>query len=270
MRQHRELSVVIPTINNPDGVIHNVHHLSALLLKNDIKSEIILVDDLSQPDLRIKTISKLNEVEIKVPIKLLLLSKRSGQFIATRYGMSACESSYVLTIDDDTLLDEHSLIGMITKIKELQVDFLVGVPAEKTQRNVMRSLGSLIASMVARFVYKTPKLHEFSSTVLFRSEAIVEIAKSDQYPTRAGWFYLLTDLYDNCQITIRDLNRTSNYSLVTLIKNFAVLIRMLGKTSHGILAKMSLLAMVIFSCFAIVFTQSISSAPSGYTSTFLL
>ncbi len=268
--QQKELSVVIPTINNPVGIIRNINHLTSILSKNEITAEIILVDDLSDENLRIETMSKLDLLNPKIPVKLLLLSKNCGQFIATRYGIAFCEASFILTIDDDTLIEAESLLGLLDTMKMSQRDFLVGVQVEKTHRSLLRNFGSLLASLVAKFVYKTPSSHKFSSTIIFRAESILEIAKSAQYPTRAGWFYQITTLYDNYKVNVEKFSRTSNYNFFTLTKNFLILSRMVGQTTNGILAKVSFYAMILMTFFVFIFSQNISKAPSGYTSIFLL
>ena len=266
----KNISVVVPTLNNPTGAILVVNHLSTIFKAQKINAEILLIDDASSSINRTHLIAELDKYNQSARIKLILLSTRCGQFTATRYGISLCEGRFILTLDDDKLIAEKSLTNLIRSIQNSNLDFIVGKNTLEKKENNFRYIGSVLIQKIGRYVYKTPKDHIFSSTILFRAESILNIARGGQYATRAGWFYQVSTLYANENVDLTDNVRRSNYNLVSLVKSFLSVFKLLNQNFYVILTKVSIPIMLVLLAFTTIYTKTISAAPPGYFSLFLL
>ena len=266
----KDISVVVPTLNNPTGAILVVNHLSAIFKARKINAEILLIDDASTSINRTHLIAELDKYRQSARIKLILLSRRCGQFTTTRYGISLCEGRFILTLDDDKLIAEKSLTSLIRGIRDSNLDFIVGKNTSEKKDSYLRYIGSALIQRIGKYVYKTPKGHIFSSTIIFRAESILNIARSSQYATRAGWFYQVSTLYANQNIDLTDNVRKSNYNMVSLIKSFLSVFKLLNQNFYVVLTKVSIPIMLVLLAFTTIYTKSISAAPPGYFSLFLL
>lgn len=266
----KNISVVVPTLNNPTGAILVVNHLSTIFKAQKINAEILLIDDASSSINRTHLITELDRYNQSACLKLILLSTRCGQFTSTRYGISLCEGRFILTLDDDKLIAEKSLTNLIRRIQDSNLDFIVGKSTLEKKDNKLRYIGSALIQKIGRYVYKTPKDHIFSSTILFRAESILSIARSGQYATRAGWFYQVSSLYANQNVDLTDNVRRSNYNMVSLIKSFLGVFKLLNQNFYVLLTKVSIPIMLVLFAFTTIYTKSISAAPPGYFSLFLL
>jgi glycosyltransferase involved in cell wall biosynthesis len=269
-RTGKDISVVIPTLNNPTGAILVVNKLSAIFEAQKINAEILLVDDASNSNNRTNLIAELDQYNQSARIKLILLSTRCGQFESTRYGISLCEGQFILTLDDDKMIAEKSLTDLMGTIQNSNLDFIVGKNILEKKDNTLRYIGSALIQKIGKYVYKTPKDHIFSSTILFRAESILDIARSGQYATRAGWFYQVSTLYANQDIKLTDNVRKSNYNMLSLTKSFLSVFKLLNQNFYVVLTKISIPIMLVLLAFTTIYTKSISAAPPGYFSLFLL
>ena len=266
----KDISVVVPTLNNPAGALLVVNNLNTIFKAQKINAEILLVDDASDSVNRTHLIAELDQYSQPARIKLILLSTRCGQFASTRYGISLCEGQFILTLDDDKMIAEKSLTNLMGTIQNSNLDFIVGKNTLKKKDNKLRYIGSALIQKIGKYVYKTPKDHSFSSTILFRAESILDIARSSQYATRAGWFYQVSTLYTNQDIHLTDNVRKSNYNILSLTKSFLSVFKLLNQNFYVVLTKVSIPIMLILLAFTTIYTKSISAAPPGYFSLFLL
>ena len=136
-RREKEISVVVPTLNNPAGTIQLVNHLNRVFVNRKITAEILLIDDASSLINRTHLIAELQGCKITARIKLILLSTRCGQFVSTRYGISFSEGKFILTLDDDKFISEQSVMILVEKIQDSNLDFIVGTNSSEKKENIL-------------------------------------------------------------------------------------------------------------------------------------
>ena len=265
------LSIVVPTLNNAVGIVQIIEKYSSFLPKLPFTSELIIVDDSSDLENRSSLINYVENQDFEIRIKLVLLSKNSGQFVATRYGIANSQGKYILTIDDDKFIQNDSIESLLRMIEINHLDFLVGISNSNDDKNYIRRVGTTITSIVGKIAYHVPRSHFFSSTVLFRSSSILEIASGNFYPTKVGWFYQASTFYDNLLVKFEKIAsvRKSNYNLLKLAKVFLNLFRFLLESAPLVFARIALFLVVLVFLFSLIFSRLISSPPVGYTSLFV-
>lgn len=267
-----QISLIIPTLNNLSGIREFVEYYESVFSGTENYLELVIVDDGSNVENRMGALKYIQERDVKIPIKLLLLSRNCGQFIATRYGISNAEGSFLLTIDDDKVIPAFSIDALLEKCQQNELDFVVGTTINVLNPNLIRRIGTGLTAKVGRIVYGTSKSHVFGSTILFRSSSIQEIARKDTYVTKTGWFYHLTKNYENQVISLIDIgsNRDSNYNFRKLLKVFSYLIKLLIASVQVFFIRATMMLTIVFTTFTLVFSGHISKAPIGYTSLLLL
>jgi glycosyltransferase involved in cell wall biosynthesis len=263
-----ELSIVVPMFNSNNRINEIVSSFKEI--SNHFKStfELVLVDDGSHELSRSQTIFELERVDTDFPIKLILLSKQSGQFISTRYGISNSTGSFILTLDDDLIVTPSEIKKIIIKLIELELDFIVCPPL--THESYLRRLGTNMILVIGRIVYKVPKNHIFSSIILFRSEFIKNTSLSSQFKTVPGWFYLTSSYFRNETISISRSNRPSNYNLSKLIKSTFNIFGMFSNYFYYWTSIFSLLGVSVVVAASFLSTILIRNSPAGYLSQVIL
>ncbi|MCG3665685.1 glycosyltransferase [Aliarcobacter butzleri] len=100
MNKEIKFSIIIPT-HNSENYIGNC--LKSLMLQHSKKYdfEILIIDDCSSD----KTIDKINEFKMKLPITMLSTKINSGPGVARNIGLENCRGEWILFLDsDDNLL----------------------------------------------------------------------------------------------------------------------------------------------------------------------
>jgi glycosyltransferase involved in cell wall biosynthesis len=259
-----EFSIVVPIFNSGDRINEIVSSFKEMSNTFNSTFELVLVDDGSCELSRCQTIFELTKFTADFPIKLILLSKQSGQFISTRYGISNTSGNYILTLDDDLTVRPSEIKKLIIELIDLELDFIV-CPSP-THESYVRRLGTNVVSIIGNIVYKVPKNHKFSSIILFRSEFIKNISVGNQFKTVPGWFYSTSRYFRNESISIFRTRRSSNYNLTKLIKSTLNILGMVSNYFYNWISVFSLLgvSVVIFASF--LSTLLIQNSPRGYLS----
>jgi dolichol-phosphate mannosyltransferase len=112
------LSVIIPTYNEKDNIKILIDRLEAVLGKNEIPFEIIVVDD-DSPDLTWQVVEEL--VLTKPHIRLYRRVNQRGLSSAVIQGFSQAKGDYLAVIDADLQHDETILPEMYRRCKENEI-----------------------------------------------------------------------------------------------------------------------------------------------------
>jgi len=116
-----DISIVLPTYNEKENIMILVPELEALLKKNNLKGEIIVVDD-SSPDGTAEVAEELNRKYGNV--RVIVRQKKEGIGAALREGYDNASGDVIFSMDSDLSFD-HSLIpSFLERLKSY--DLVVG------------------------------------------------------------------------------------------------------------------------------------------------
>lgn len=210
------LAVVIPTYNSAKFIVRTVMTIIEKCAILGLE-EIIVVNDGSSDG----TTSKIKEARHLVPnvnIRLIEMRVNVGQTNATAVGLSKVKSDFALTVDDDLKDDLSSAIDLLTKLKQEDLDFVVGAPNYRVNGR-LRAIASEVVRRVAVRLYKTPDEFRFSSFCAYSKEFITASQLSDHTGLELGWMFLITKKYSNVKTGVQQgLRENSNYSFRGLFK----------------------------------------------------
>lgn len=267
-QKEMELSIVVPILNCGNRIKEVVSSFKEFSGSFNSSFEVVLVDDGSSEVSRSQTIFELTRVDKHFPIKLVLLSKQSGQFVATRYGISNTSGSYILTIDDDLIVIPKEIKNLIVKIMDLELDFIVCPPP--FHESYIRRIATKMVSIIGNIVFEVPKHHKFSSIILFRSEFIKNMSLGNQYRTVPGWFYPTSSYFRNESINVQRYERQSNYNFRKLIKSTFNILGMVSNYFYNWISILSILGVSVVVSASLLSTILIKNAPPGYLSLLIL
>lgn len=171
-----ELAVVVPTFNERANVEALVAALDKAL--TGIAWEAIFVDD-DSPD---GTASLLRDIGRKdARIRCLLRIGRRGLSSASIEGMMATAAPYVAVIDGDLQHDETILPAMLARLRQGDVDIVVGTRYAEGGKaegfSPLRGLISRAATIMGRLVVSTPVSDPMSGFFMMRREALENTAR---------------------------------------------------------------------------------------------
>lgn len=139
----RELSVVIPIMNEEDNVKPMVEAVQAALGGFDY--ELIFVDDGSTD----QTIPRLKAL-LTDRISLIELRKNYGQSTAMAAGIDHCKGKYITMLDGDLQNDPSDIPMMLEKLKAEDWDVVAGNRANRKDGALLRKIPSKIANAIIR------------------------------------------------------------------------------------------------------------------------
>lgn len=143
----RELSVVIPVMNEEDNVKPMIEAVNAAL--KDYDYEMIFVDDGSTDATRQRIKDSLSD-----RIKLVELRKNYGQSTAMAAGIDFTTGTYVTMLDGDLQNDPTDIPMMLEKLKAEDWDVVAGNRKNRQDGAVLRKLPSKIANAIIRSMTK--------------------------------------------------------------------------------------------------------------------
>ncbi|KKP59974.1 MAG: hypothetical protein UR52_C0001G0054 [Candidatus Gottesmanbacteria bacterium GW2011_GWA1_34_13] len=94
----KNLSIILPTFNESGNIIKLINSILIICKKNNISTEIIMVDDDSQDLTGIKTINKFKNNH---SVKVFIRKKNKGLASAILYGINHSRGKYILVMDTD-------------------------------------------------------------------------------------------------------------------------------------------------------------------------
>lgn len=143
----RELSVVIPVMNEEDNIKPMIEAVEAALINYDY--EIIFVDDGSTDATRQRIKQNLND-----RIYLIELRKNYGQSTAMAAGIDFSTGTYVTMLDGDLQNDPTDIPMMLEKLKAEDWDVVAGNRKNRQDGALLRKIPSKIANAIIRSMTK--------------------------------------------------------------------------------------------------------------------
>lgn len=164
----RELSVVIPVMNEEDNVKPMIDAVDAAL--KDYDYEMIFVDDGSTDATRQRVKENLTG-----RIKLVELRKNYGQSTAMAAGIDFTTGTYVTMLDGDLQNDPTDIPMMLEKLKAEDWDVVAGNRKKRQDGAVLRKIPSKIANAIIRSMTKV-YIQDYGCTLkVFRREIAEEL-----------------------------------------------------------------------------------------------
>lgn len=159
----RELSVVIPVMNEEDNIKPMIEAVDAALQQYDY--EVIFVDDGSTDATRQRIKENLTD-----RIKLIELRKNYGQSTAMAAGIDYTTGTYVTMLDGDLQNDPSDIPMMLEKLKAEDWDVVAGNRKNRKDGAVLRKIPSKIANAIIRSMTKV-YIQDYGCTLkVFRRE----------------------------------------------------------------------------------------------------
>lgn len=147
-----DLSIVLPTYNEKENIVILIPLLEKILKGNNLKGEIIIVDD-NSPDKTYEEAENLNKKYGN--IRVLLREKKEGIGVALREGYNQSEGNIILSMDADMSFDTAVMLDLIKKLEE-GYDLVVGkkmnYEAQTSKTLVQRTIskcGNKFMSMIS-------------------------------------------------------------------------------------------------------------------------
>ena len=120
------LSVVVPAYDEQERIRNSLRRLSAFLSSLGYKTELIVVDDGSQPEGRRAVEAALEEVPASISRSFIQHEINRGKGAAVRTGCLAATGSYVAFIDADLASPPEDLLALLSAL-DAGADLAVGV-----------------------------------------------------------------------------------------------------------------------------------------------
>ena len=265
------LTVVIPTYNSARFIDKTVMSISEKCAMLGLE-EIIVVND-GSTDETTSRIKEIRDLPLGVNLRLIEMRINVGQTNATAAGLSRAKSDFVLTLDDDLKDDLSSVNDLVTRLKQEDLDFVVGAPIYRVNGR-LRGIATEVIRRVAVRLYKTPKKFRFSSFCVYSKEFITVSQLNEQANLELGWMFLNTKKYINVRTGVqKGLRENSNYKLRTLIGASLPLLRFIIQSQMKLIQVLSALLALTSALLTLVFVFRYFVAGSilpGFTSLYLL
>ncbi|MCK4849922.1 MAG: glycosyltransferase family 2 protein [Phycisphaerae bacterium] len=144
IEQTVDVSVLAPAYNERESLPQLCRSLNETLSGMGRSYEIIIVDDGSTDD----SLAILKGLKSEIPqLRILSLSKRSGQTAAMEAGFEAAKGKYVVTIDADLQNDPADIPAMIELLEADKADMVTG-HRHKRQDSWLRRFSTRVANGV--------------------------------------------------------------------------------------------------------------------------
>jgi len=265
------LTVVIPTFNSARFIDKTVKSISEKCATLGLE-EIIVVNDGSTDETTTK-VKEICDLPSGVNLRLIEMRVNVGQTNATAAGLSKAKSDFILTLDDDVKDDLSSVIDLLTKLKQEDLDFVVGAPNYGVNGRFRRVATESVRRVAVR-LYKTPKKFRFSSFCLYSKEFITISRLEDQANLELGWMFLITKRYANVRTgTQKGLRVKSNFKLRALMGTSLPFLRYLMQRQMrfiGLLSTLITLTSALLTSIFVLRYLATGSILPGFTSLYLL
>jgi len=164
----RELSVVIPVMNEEDNVQPMIEAVSVAL--KDYDYEVIFVDDGSTDATKQRIKEHMDE-----RIYLVELRKNYGQSTAMAAGIDYSTGTYITMLDGDLQNDPSDIPMMLEKLKAEDWDVVAGNRKNRQDGALLRKIPSKIANAIIRSMTKV-YIQDYGCTLkVFKREIAEEL-----------------------------------------------------------------------------------------------
>lgn len=211
------LSIIIPVYNSKDSLFELYQQLKNTAEVNNLKFELILVDDNSL-DNSYQQILKLHQEDKRV--KGIRLAQNFGQQNAIFCAFNYARGDYIITMDDDLQHQAEDIIKLYSKIKE-GYDAVYAIP-KRRDYTLYRKIGSKLTNSLFNLISSKEEEIKVSSFRIITSKLMKEIMKVDK-----SFIYLSAIILQNkakvANVYIKEEKRKygeSNYNFLKLLKLF--------------------------------------------------
>lgn len=253
-----QITVVIATYNSELFLAHIVKKIHSFLVKNSYISEIIIVNDAST-DMTQKVASQLS-YKFK-NIRVLELTKNSGQQIALSAGIDHCAGKYIVLVDDDNLDIDFALSSVITPVVNKKCDIAIATTQPKGFfRKYSSSFFWWVIKRLSNGVINSREL-----TIRCFTKKVAEqyrlYGENHRSVTEIMFNLGFNRIYIPVQIDNRNMNK-SRYNIHSRIKLFIQIITTFRNNSGIGLIYFSVITVLFFpiTCFILYYTNVISFA----------
>ncbi len=211
------LSIVIPCYNSTDTLEQVVQEIVATMSKQDLKYEIILVDDGSPNG---TTYPKICELAQKNRfVKGIQLSRNFGQPNAVMAGINNAIGDYIVCGDDDGETPFGEIPRMLEKIYE-GFDVVEAKYVQKDERGIRRKIGTKLNEIMQTVFINKPADLSLTTFWIIKKYVAVEMCKyRNAHPYIGGLIIRNTNNICNIEVTRRKrISGTSGYSLKKMME----------------------------------------------------
>lgn len=276
---HR-ISVVIPVYRGEKslpGLIEEITPLTSAQAtpRGDhryVVSEVVLVHDCG-PDRSDRTIE---ELCARYPfVRPVWLSRNYGQHAATLAGMASATGDWVATIDEDGQQDPMDIGCFLENALENCCQLVYARPTNAPPHGWFRNSASRITKMISTRILGNDKVGRFNSFRLVEGEVARTLAAycSQGVYLDVGLFWI-TESIGYCPVKLRnEVDRTSGYSFIKLIRHFWNLILTTGVRPLRLITVIGLVSVVLsvlISAYAIYGKFFGGTSVQGWTSIFII
>ena len=168
------LSVVVPVFDESDNIIPLLEEINAALEGLNLDFEVIFIDDGSRDE----TPQRLKSAKKTHPrLRFLRLAENCGQSTATRIGVEAARSTWVVTLDGDGQNDPANIPELIAAFPGVTAEFppLITGVRQRRHDTWVRRISSRVANNVRRGILKDVTPDTGCSLKLFTRESFLAL-----------------------------------------------------------------------------------------------
>ena len=168
-----DFSFVIPVYNEEDSIPVLFGEIKSVMDRMGGVYEVIFVDDGSND----VTPQIFNKFENEFPhiVRVVSLSKRSGQTFALRQGLNAASGSMIVTLDADLQNDPADISTMVKKLKDKGLDCVCGWRKSRQDTSLKAGLSKL--GNILQRIFTGLEIHDVSCTLrVYRRQCVGKIA----------------------------------------------------------------------------------------------
>lgn len=212
------ISIIIPLYNSARTITPVTEEIFECL-DGKYQFELILVND-NSPDNVMTVAQALADRDKR--IKVIDLSKNSGQTNAMLAGYTYARGKYLISMDDDFQHPAAAIIDLLDELIGKDMDVVFAKYSEQKE-NAFRRFGSFMNCKMAELMAGKPKNIRSNSYFAFRSfvkDSFLKYANSNPYIF--GIIYASTDRISNVEVQHRSrVEGKSNFTLKKLIALWA-------------------------------------------------
>ncbi len=219
-----EVSIVIPTYGNGQGIETTVARLREILDTQPSITDVVFVEDMSPDGTWPKLLAAIGK---DVRFRAFRLARNLGQHRATRLGLSLARGRRILTMDDDLQHPVDQIPTLLAAMRD-DLDVVYGVYKER-QHGAWRRFASWAAHVTLRVTLGLTRRASWQRPTSFRvlSRRIVErILRADSHGFMLdGWVHAHTARIE--YVLVRHDSRSFGRSSYTLRKLLALYLNLL-------------------------------------------
>lgn len=172
MDQQLEISIVAPVFNEKENLDEFISSVLKVMKAQKQTFELIIIDD-GSTDGSEKLLT--TAADSYLDLRVLRLSRNFGQTAAIQAGFDVAEGKYLVTLDTDLQNDPKDIPKLIKKLKEENLDLVVGWRKDRKDNFFLRNFPSRVANVLIGTITKV-KLNDYGCSLkAYNSEILKEV-----------------------------------------------------------------------------------------------